>query len=112
MTACVLKNFRKYDFFNDSQLAINNWITTKGKVWKYEKEYRLYFPKKRMNLINKDGLLEFDEKLIKQVSIGCKNHCNTDLFIKSLKQLGYQNIEVTKYKLKDDSFEIEPIKLR
>lgn len=106
-----LENFRKYDFFKDSQLAINEWITTKGKVWKYEKEYRLDFPKKKMNLINEDGLLEFDEKLIKQVSIGCKNHCNTDLFIKSLKQLGYQNIEVTKYKIKNDSFEIEPIKL-
>ena len=104
-------SYKKYDFFKETKLAINKWLTTKGKIWENEKEYRLYFPKEKINFINEDGLLKFDENLIKHVSIGCKNPCNIDLFLKSLKQLGYKDIELIKYKLKDDSFDIEAIKL-
>ncbi|MCK4677768.1 MAG: DUF2971 domain-containing protein [Bacteroidales bacterium] len=104
-------SFKKYDFFNETELACNKWLTTKSKKWKYENEYRLFTREKKPTLINEDGLLKFDENLIKHVSIGCKNPCNIDLFIKSLKQLGYKDIEFIKYKLKDDSFDIEAIKL-
>jgi len=99
--------FKQYDFFENSQKAIQKWVTMKGPIWKDEHEYRLFFPKTKSNFINENGLLHFNENLIKSVSIGCKNNCKDELFKKSLERLGYENVDFIKYKLMEDSFNIE-----
>jgi len=68
-------------------------ILTKGKVWKYEKEYRIVIPQNTINQAdenNKNFAIKFDPKEIREIIFGINTSNN---FKKDIFEIinGYQN---------------------
>jgi len=94
---------RKYepaDFAGDEETWIRNWLLTKAKDWKYEKEVRLICP-------NQNGVIEIETYMIKEVIFGSQAD---ELFKKKVKEIVKRkdyNLEFSNLKLKENKFKLE-----
>ena len=102
---------KPYKIFDDPR-HILTFLTTKGKGWEYEQEYRIILPYKEIN----KNIIQFDKSILKEVILG---HNIQDKFKEQVLELianeyvsnGY-SVDVFQSRLSDSQYELNMEKIK
>ncbi|WP_111709854.1 DUF2971 domain-containing protein [Lutibacter citreus] len=105
------KKFKKVDYCNDYQKALNYLINTKSKNWKYEKEIRLRTNKDFAPSLNENGIISIKPSSISRIIIGCNCNINLSSLSKRLTKMNYSNVELIKLSKSENSFSFDEARI-
>lgn len=100
-------NYKSEDFFKDYELTLYNWISTKSKCWKYEKEIRILFT--NINYTNKDGeFIKFNIESISEIYLGSEMDSNDQEYYINFCKEKIPNATIYKMTKLKNSFKLLP----